>query len=239
MSAKWVPVLAKMDKSDVRLGRRMLAVYREKDRDLSKVAAESSCTKGCSSCCNRLIRVTFPEAVAIAEYVISRPEFKLDHQRILDGMYAQLAEIKGLAPVNTRQYFEQSNPCVFLTPEKTCSIYEVRPTGCRSHFVSTAPTACAPTSAEPVQALDTEATTYYMNSEALRVSKQTNTPLWSGPLQVMLTWAFLLLREGRQSVEALHAKDLGILDLNRWRLLAPARETVEVTLDPSVLDTTI
>ena len=104
-----------------------------------------ACRKGCSSCCTQSVTLTALEGTIILEYV---------HQRNTDALIRLAGKLAGASPstpsCTTNQFAraclegkETANepgtwsfaPCIFLS-DRSCSIYPVRPFGCRS-FVST------------------------------------------------------------------------------------------------------
>lgn len=41
-------------------------------------------------------------------------------------------------------WFDQARPCVFLTAEQRCSVYQFRPVACRVHYAWSEPKLCSP-----------------------------------------------------------------------------------------------
>jgi hypothetical protein len=81
----------------------------------------------CTSCRHRMIGVTAPEALAIAEEIQtsqSKPEVK----RIRDLAAANAAASAGL---DHAQYKEAQLVCPLLTCDSTCVVYDARPIRCR------------------------------------------------------------------------------------------------------------
>lgn len=217
-----------MNKNDKRLGRKMLAVYRDTDRAIEERAAQlgATCRKGCSDCCSLLISVTFPEAVAIAETLLTDPAHALRLKGLLPRLHAQIATIvEGIQRQEPGHYFRSAQPCVLLDPaSKTCTVYAARPSTCRLHYVVTDPAWCSPhdTGGLVARVNMAEIGRAHIN-EACHAANQTQTPLWTGPLQIMLLWALKLLAEGREAVEQAHAQPekLGALSLHLWRTRPP------------------
>lgn len=209
-------------KQDKRLGRVMLALYKDTDQEARERAdsLQTTCRKGCSDCCHLLISVTFPEAVAIAEELLRNPAREGQMKRLMPTLYAQIATIaEGAEKKEPGHYFKAGSPCVFLDSEtKTCTIYEQRPSSCRLHYVVTEPALCSPTVEATVGRVNMEDISLRHLRVAEHVSMQASVPLWSGPFQVMLLWALKLLTEGRSAIETAHAEKLGIMSLQLWRL---------------------
>jgi Fe-S-cluster containining protein len=220
-----------VDKRDKTMGRRMLAIYRETDREVEEKAAKlgSRCSKGCASCCHLLVSVTFPEAVAVAEHVLSWPSSYAVTQ-LVARLNAQVQVVaKGMADKDPELYFRSKLPCVFLDQgTQACTIYAQRPSACRLHHVVTDPALCSPEAeAATVGRVDFQDVGLRHVNEAAQASSRASSPLWSGPFQVMLLWALKMLREGRTAVELAHTAKLGPLSLHLWRVRG------EVPVDPA------
>ena len=100
------------------------------------------CRKGCGACCTQSVTMTSLEGLEIIDFVK-----KNGLEKWLPEKLGKAASEKSKATITTNQYaracLEQQEaegdipenwnftPCVFLE-EETCSIYEVRPFGCRS-----------------------------------------------------------------------------------------------------------
>jgi Fe-S-cluster containining protein len=140
------------EESDRRIGDRI--------RALPQGGAEIRCRAGCFACCHQLVVVSPLEAHAIAEYVQAHPELREALRGRVEAWRARLAAEPELAEhleefekeegyVSGEQggaleteYFLARIPCPFLD-EGRCSIYPVRPFGCREHFVLSDPALCA------------------------------------------------------------------------------------------------
>lgn len=234
-----------LDKNDKRMGRKMLAIYRETDREIQARAEQlgATCRKGCSDCCSMLISVTFPEAVAVAEALLTDPAHAFLLKGLLPRLHAQIEHIvAGIQKREPGHYFKAKQPCVMLDPQtKTCSVYAARPSTCRLHYVATDPAWCSPDdAAQTVARLNMAELSRTHVNEACRAANQTQTPLWSGPFQIMLLWALKLLAEGRSSIEAAHAQPekLGAMSLHLWRARPedphgePSRPPEESPIEP-------
>ena len=107
-------------------------VYKVIDNFFSNAPEENKkgiqCKTGCTACCFIDIDISFDEVAAIINYC--------DHNGIgIDKEY-----LKKQAAVGRKKYSEFSR-CVFLK-DNMCSIYPVRPTACRKHWVKTDPSLC-------------------------------------------------------------------------------------------------
>ena len=93
----------------------------------------SACGKGCSSCCSFKVTVLPPEAFAIAAFLKTSDPVALA---------SLLVKLKGqAASAASQSEADYNQPCPFLTEERACGIYSVRPATCRTHF-SVSRTAC-------------------------------------------------------------------------------------------------
>ena len=101
-----------------------------------------TCQKGCSACCTRSVSMTSLEGDEIVGFFR-----KKDDERKLAGLLAEIPSAATRTPLTTNQFarlcLEQRqidddgqgtwdfDPCIFLADD-VCTIYEVRPFGCRS-----------------------------------------------------------------------------------------------------------
>ena len=110
-----------------------------------------SCKKGCGVCCRQLAPLSPPEAIMLAELVISMPKdirtriqnrfaaAKRQLERL--GLLEKLARLQDSSSLSdedmqalTKKYFQQKIPCPFLENE-CCNVYELRPSRCREYLV--------------------------------------------------------------------------------------------------------
>ena len=120
-------------------------------RIAANLGRQISCSKGCGVCCRQLVPLSPPEAIMVAELVVSMPtdvrtciqqrfasavkqlersEFLEKLTRLQDSSSLSDEEMEAL----TKEYFLQQIPCPFLEKE-CCSIYESRPSRCREYLV--------------------------------------------------------------------------------------------------------
>lgn len=227
--------MEKIDKQSKRLGRRTLALYREMDPLAEKAAAKmgTTCSKGCAHCCHLLTIVTLPEAVAIAERLLTDLQWQAEYSRLMKVLYDQLNVLAD--PNLTRvSYFDKRMPCVFLGAENQCRIYDVRPTACRYHYVVSDPKRCShETDNNETAIIDLRSLEMKVWQDGVHVSKQNGLPMLAAPFQVILLWALKLLGEGRSAFdEAMKDPSLGAMGLMYWMEgmtsdSALAKETLE------------
>jgi len=106
-----------------------LAVIREEVAAI--VAPVSSCKEGCSHCCKMAVGITGTDAAAIAKHlgIKARPVPAIDLAALEDPRDAAVTKYMGTV-------------CPFLKNNR-CSIYEVRPMACRTHYnLSAFPEVC-------------------------------------------------------------------------------------------------
>lgn len=127
-------------------------------RITATLGRQVSCSKGCGVCCRQLVPLSPPEAVMLAELVISMPkDIRTRIQNRFDtavrqlersGLLEKLARLQDSSSLSdedmqalTKEYFLQQVPCPFLENE-CCSIYEFRPSRCREYLVISPPKHC-------------------------------------------------------------------------------------------------
>jgi len=90
-----------------------------------------ACNKGCGFCCHGLkVELTPPEAIAIAEYLRS----KSDSERLSTVGEALQDEADEARSLSMTERWLARRACYFLDEASgTCTIWQVRPLGCRSH----------------------------------------------------------------------------------------------------------
>lgn len=208
-----------MDKQARRIGRKALRVLQETDKEISKRIEQygSSCTPGCNSCCSLVIEITLAEAFTIADHVLSDIALSSQLTRTLERFYEQLG-LLSKDGMSKRNYFLRRKPCAFLNTESgRCSIYKVRPAGCRSYVVVSDPEKCSPDSKDTVKRhnnVDLNLTALGKFNHSLR---QQGIPDGLYPLQVAVLWALKILGQGDKGLyEALQRTTDTNLSLEYW-----------------------
>ena len=96
----------------------------------SPARAGYQCGQGCAWCCHQPIRVTAPEAIAIADAL--REAYPADWLATLKRMLTdRVQRIAALG--DNAAYLAARLPCAFLAPDNSCSIYAWRPVVCRGY----------------------------------------------------------------------------------------------------------
>jgi Fe-S-cluster containining protein len=96
----------------------------------SPARAGYQCGQGCAWCCHQPIRVTAPEAIAIADALREAypGDWLVTLKRMLADRVRRIAALGGDA-----DYLAARLPCAFLAPDNSCSIYAWRPVVCRGY----------------------------------------------------------------------------------------------------------
>ena len=121
------------------------AAGRELDRLLREEEVAASCRRGCSSCCGQHIQTNPAEAHALGRYIRRTFSAKRlgDLKRRTEAWLAWDGRKRaGHAPAGPAGD-EEASFCPLLVAG-ACSAYPVRPVICRTHFVSSDPSACRP-----------------------------------------------------------------------------------------------
>jgi hypothetical protein len=120
-------------------------------RDRAAGDQEIACKRGCSACCEELIMVWQPEALAVARF-LDRPENAAAREHFM-AAYPEWRDAVGDAPQRQARTFESGNAarvvelhvehwkrrilCAF-NRDGDCTVYPVRPAKCRTaHAVGT------------------------------------------------------------------------------------------------------
>lgn len=158
------------------------------------------CKKGCSACCKQTVAISVLEALSILEPIVS-DNYRLD--RFLKGRYEVIKKQAKLClsgKITGAEWFAQSIPCAFLKDD-LCSIYERRPSVCRTHAVVTPSEDCSPPRMKSIAKLNIvgwdEATDYTQKRMAKVVDVTQQIP----PMPVALLWATFLVKNGTRAMQ--------------------------------------
>jgi Fe-S-cluster containining protein len=123
------------------------AISRELARLLREEGIAPSCQRGCCSCCGQHIQTNSAEAHALGRYIrrsFSARQISSLQQRTQQWHAWQSSRRKGEASFDPAVSLQLSGyePFCPLLVDRVCSVYPVRPVICRTHFVSSTPSAC-------------------------------------------------------------------------------------------------
>ncbi|RMG42995.1 MAG: YkgJ family cysteine cluster protein [Candidatus Dadabacteria bacterium] len=186
--------------------------------DLESEGEEISCRKGCNHCCHLLVEVSWEEATELANWVLNLPHSR--RERFLGRIRKNAAEARELflsdkkahrflKPADgeeeipdhifDRYFYGKRRPCPFLELG-ACAAYEVRPTPCRLHMVTTDPELCSAESEE--QEYETHQRLEELQEQATPVIQAAEkTHLW-GQLGIMVEAAYQALIENNLTTKA-------------------------------------
>lgn len=140
-----------------RAGKVVLQLYREYAPRIADAAERMgvTCKTGCAHCCMLPAAATIPEMIPVVEYLTSRCDWNRRRPALEKELTHQLTEFAGVNMLDERErvaFFRRQLPCAFLTKDKRCEIYAVRPTVCRCHMVVSPPQNCALGAGDPTVA---------------------------------------------------------------------------------------
>lgn len=95
-----------------------------------------SCTT--AGCCYQSTSVALVDALPIARHLRRIGKSTVEYRAHLRKVGEEMESM------SIGQWFDLARPCVFLTEDKKCSIYEHRPRACSGHFVITPSEHCSP-----------------------------------------------------------------------------------------------
>lgn len=104
---------------------RMLAV--------SPNASQVQCRKGCAACCHLPVTI-WPQEAQLLGSRVEKEGIPIDWVRVERQATKTADTWRELAP--------EDRACVFLAADRSCTVYEHRPTACRKYLVITDPDLC-------------------------------------------------------------------------------------------------
>jgi Fe-S-cluster containining protein len=131
-----------------RAGKVVLQLYREYAPYVAQAAATKgvTCKEGCAHCCTMPATATVPEMVPVVEYLAARSDWTKRRPSLERELTRQLREFAGVDMLDEDAriaFFQRQLPCAFLTTDRRCEIYALRPAVCRYHMVVSPPENCA------------------------------------------------------------------------------------------------
>lgn len=115
------------------------SVHEEVDERMALMLATSphakdvKCRKGCAACCCNYVGV-FPHEARLLRGAAVEAGFVIDEERL--ARQAQKTEL------TWPELAIEDRRCVFLGEDRTCQVYEHRPSGCRKYLVKNDPELC-------------------------------------------------------------------------------------------------
>ena len=140
-----------------RASRVVLQLYREYAPTVADAVERMgvTCKEGCAHCCTLPATATIPEMVPVVEYLVGRCDWNQRRPALERELTHQLNEFAGVNILDQDErtrFFTRQLPCAFLTKDKRCEIYAVRPSVCRYHMVVSPPENCALGAGDPTVA---------------------------------------------------------------------------------------
>ncbi|GIM27362.1 hypothetical protein CPJCM30710_00280 [Clostridium polyendosporum] len=123
-------------------------IYEKVDKGLNQFSGYAPCQKGCGTCCSLYLECTPIEAELIRRYVkdnFSQEEIDniILRLKCMNEQFEQIIKSSGENKEEIiKKYLDRKQPCIFLTKENSCGLYEVRPLVCRSFIVFSAAENC-------------------------------------------------------------------------------------------------
>lgn len=121
-------------------------IYSLYDKGNEQFEKYASCKKGCGACCCLYVDCTAIEAELIRDYI--QANFT-DHDK--DILMSKIKDLLSIIPSPdevkkdakiTSNHLSKQIPCAFLSDEKACLIYPVRPFNCRKFLSISSPDKC-------------------------------------------------------------------------------------------------
>lgn len=166
-------------------------IYELADRDFERGLSTLdgvSCRQGCAGCCHQLVFCGYAEAHYIVQEMMAWWDWREWVRRLFSAAREMFTD--GLS---TATWFRRAIPCVFLTRDRTCSIYGRRPPVCRYYVVTSPPENCMPGAKDDqIRRLDADGLAQplmTLNIDLMAEHPELGTPLF-GPLpaMVLLAW---------------------------------------------------
>lgn len=113
-------------------------LYKNAQNGTSHFAKYVTCKKGCSGCCHIYMDCTAIEAELIREYILenfNEKQIMCLNNKIKETI-DQIPEHEDILKASNKndlinKYGDKHLPCIFLSEDNSCLIYEVRPFNCR------------------------------------------------------------------------------------------------------------
>lgn len=183
---EWLQILRKMPPGAMRAK----MVHEHLDELIAKArtenaaaAAQVSCKKGCSACCNIQVMISEDEADLLYA-VIRKKGIDVDVERLRWQSTWQEGDY-------LPNFWSGKGRCALLDPEtKMCRVYEDRPMACRSYFVASPAELCGPGKDDSVQ----DVLTFFLGEAAIFETAAVSVGIGKNPEKHRVLPALLLER---------------------------------------------
>lgn len=180
--------------------RRLPALYQKLDGAMAEAGKklEVTCTKGCADCCYQMVSMSLVEALAIIDHIYKKANRAVHFKSRSLPIIQEQSELFLKGSVTVRMWFELQVPCVFLTQDNLCSVYDVRPVACRTYAVVSDPKLCSPESgaAQKVGAVDNRKMIKHSLAVTWEIAKELGVLDTHAPMPVALMLAHKLFAGG-------------------------------------------
>ncbi len=106
---------------------------------LSIISPSITCKAGCSHCCKRKIEITMAEAFLLYSNLEDTGEW--------ESIKKECLNLQKFTSLDPSVWFKSEISCPLLDRESNlCRVYSLRPVVCSSHFVTSNPDSCSPSS---------------------------------------------------------------------------------------------
>ncbi len=168
-------------------------IYQILDREIAPAFTDKACGKGCCACCLQTVDIALPEFAVIMQHLKRKPptEWKdvlsiamkraNDWYRAFGQQFMLITKLEQTMAMN-RSW--RGQPCPFLSPSGTCSVYAARPQVCRIFRSSIR---CTPTDGRGVKCFNT-VVEWWSSERIIDLHNEVAGSFFTRPIQ-----AFLLL----------------------------------------------
>ena len=211
-----------VDKAAGRIGRKLKVIYERVDFTIedAKKQYDTSCEEGCDHCCYLSPAMSIPEGLAILDVLSRDPNRWWWFQQKIKQLLGWVRILED-RQTTRESWFDAKIPCLFLRDHK-CTIYEVRPTACRSHISVDEPFKCSHEAdrGADVRFLNLRFIDDFVWKEAQRYLDRENLPLGWAPMSVVMIWSFLYWTRGkrgfREAIKGTALADGDLANLIQW-----------------------
>lgn len=159
------------------------------------IGQEVSCKQGCHGCCYQLVASSLVECLPIVTHMLTSP-LRSRYQRMIPTMqlHTRMLQSEGM---NSEKWFLMKNPCPLLNKGE-CTVYEHRPSACRTMISVDDPAMCHPDNGlNSVQQMDTRKLHKLAVLQHRKIAKELHlSHEFMAPLPVALLWTISLLTKG-------------------------------------------